>query len=214
MAFSSSVSSKKNSYWNGYYKKINVVSSPSDFAKFVLKKIKKTKGLLIDIGCGNGRDTFYFIKNKIHTLGCDHSLTVIKKNNKIKKVFSKINFCKKNVKFKKKINFFYARFFIHAISLKEEQIFFSNIKKNTESSSQIYLEFRTDKDPLMLEGKYLSKYERFTDHYRRFINVDSFVKRMKKLKMNILFLKTSNKFAVFKKDKPHICRVILSYKKK
>ena len=65
----------------------------------------------------------------------------------------------------------------------------------------------------MLEGKYISKYERYTDHYRRFINVDSFIKRMKKKKIDILFLKTSNKFAVFKKDKPHICRVILDLKK-
>ncbi len=214
MTFSFEVSSKKNSYWNKYYSKTNVISKPSDFAKFVLEKIKKTEGFLIDVGCGNGRDTFFFIKNKIQTIGCDRSLTVVKKNNNLKKVFSKINFCKKNIRLKRKVNIFYARFFIHAISLKEEEIFFDNIKKNTFSTCQIFLEFRTDKDPLMQKGKYLSKYERFTDHYRRFINVDRFVKRMKKLKIDILFLKTSNKFAVFKKDKPHICRVILSYKKK
>jgi tellurite methyltransferase len=208
------ISSRKNSYWNGYYNKTSAVSQPSDFAKFVLKKIKKTKGFLIDVGCGNGRDTIFFIKKKIDAFGCDHSLTIIKKNNKIKKVFNKINFCKKEVKLKKNFNFFYARFFIHAITLKEENFFFNNIKKNTDSSCQIYLEFRTDKDPLMLKGKYLSKYERVTDHYRRFINVESFVQRMKKKKINILFLKTSNKFAIFKKHKPHICRVILNYKKK
>ena len=65
----------------------------------------------------------------------------------------------------------------------------------------------------MSQGKYLSKFERFTDHYRRFINVNSFKKRIKKKKFNILFLKTSNKFAIFKEDKPDICRAILSYKK-
>ena len=65
----------------------------------------------------------------------------------------------------------------------------------------------------MSQGEYLSKYERFTDHYRRFINVDSFKKRIEKRKFKILFLKTSNKFAIFKDDKPEVCRVILSYKK-
>ncbi len=204
---------RKNSYWNKYYKNNIVVSKQSDFAKFVLKRIKKTTGSLIDIGCGNARDTIFFINNKVNAFGCYRSSTIIRKNNKIKKIFYHMNFCKKEIKLPKKFNFFYARFFIHAISLKEEEIFFKNIKKNIDSSCQIFLEFRTDKDPLMLEGKYISKYERYTDHYRRFINVDSFIKRMKKKKINILFLKTSNKFAVFKKDKPHICRVILDLKK-
>ena len=204
---------RKNSYWNKYYKNNIVVSKPSDFARFVLKRIKKTPGSLIDIGCGNARDTFFFINNKINAFGCDRSGTIIKKNKKIKKIFYHMNFCKKEIKLQKKFDFFYARFFIHAINLKEEEIFFKNIKKNIDTSCQIYLEFRTDKDPLMFEGKYISKYERHTDHYRRFINVDSFIKRMKKKKINILFLKTSKKFAIFKKDKPDVCRVILDLKK-
>jgi tellurite methyltransferase len=203
----------KKFYWNSFYNSTTTVQEPSDFATFVLKEIKKTYGLLLDIGCGNGRDTFFFLKNDIKAVGCDQSSSIIKKNNKLKKVFSQVDFCKKGVNLKKNINFFYARFFLHSISLKEEEVFFNNIKKNTFFSCQIYLEFRTDKDPLMLRGKYLSKHERFTDHYRRFINVDSFKKRVKKKNFKILFLKTSNKFAIFKNDKPDICRVILSYKK-
>ena len=206
--------SRTEFYWNSFYKKANTVAKPSDFARFVLKKIKKTPGSLLDVGCGNGRDTFFFLQNKINATGCDQSSLVIKKNNKLKKSFSKLNFCKSKINLKNNIDFFYARFFLHAISSKEEKIFFDNIKKNTYFSCKIFLEFRTDRDPLMSQGKYLSKYERLTDHYRRFINVDSFKKRVKKKKFKILFLEISNKFAIFKDDKPNICRVILSYKKK
>ena len=120
---------RKNSYWNKYYKNNIVVSKQSDFAKFVLKRIKKTTGSLIDIGCGNARDTIFFINNKVNAFGCDRSSTIIRKNNKNKKIFYHMNFCKKEIKLPKKFNFFYARFFIHAISLKEEEIFFKNIKK-------------------------------------------------------------------------------------
>ena len=200
-------------YWNSFYKRASTVGKPSDFSRFVLKKIKKTPGFLLDIGCGNGRDTFFFLQNKINATGYDRSSLVIKKNNKLKKSFSQLDFCKSEINLKNNIDFFYARFFLHAISSIEEEIFFRNIKNNTHFSCQIFLEFRTDRDPLMSQGKYLSKYERFTDHYRRFINVDSFKKRIEKRKFKILFLKTSNKFAIFKDDKPEVCRVILSYKK-
>ena len=50
-------------YWNNYYgdkKKFR----ESSFARFVFKKIKKRKNLkIVDIGCGNGRDSLFFSKN-------------------------------------------------------------------------------------------------------------------------------------------------------
>ena len=60
-------------FWNILYKKKSNIVKPSPFAKFVLKKIKKNKRTLLDVGCGNGRDTSYFIKNKIKALGFDVS---------------------------------------------------------------------------------------------------------------------------------------------
>lgn len=124
-----------------------------------------------------------------------------------------MNFCKKRIILKKKFNVFYARFFLHSISLNEEKKFFKNIKLNAKKESKIYLEFRTDKDPLIKKGKKISKYERYTDHYRRFINIDTFKKRVKNEKFNILFLKISNKYSVTKNDKPYLCRAILGWKK-
>ena len=47
---------------------------------------------MIDVGCGNGRDTIFFIKKKIDIIGLDQS-NVIKKN---KNIFKK-NFVKKNI---------------------------------------------------------------------------------------------------------------------
>ena len=161
-------------FWDSFYKKERKFDKPSDFARFVLKKIKKTNASLLDIGCGNGRDTIFFIQNKINAIGCDKSSVVIKKNNKSKKNYLQLDFCKAETKIKKNIYFFYARFFLHTISSIEEEFFFRSIKNNTSFSCQVFLEFRTDRDTLMSQGKYLSRYERFTDHYRRFINVNSF----------------------------------------
>ena len=43
-------------YWDTYYKS-NKKIKESSFARFVIKKIDKNSKI-IDIGCGNGRDSF------------------------------------------------------------------------------------------------------------------------------------------------------------
>ena len=45
-------------YWNNYYDNFEKFKE-SSFARFVKKKIKKNSKI-IDIGCGNGRDSFFF----------------------------------------------------------------------------------------------------------------------------------------------------------
>ena len=57
-------------YWDIYYKK-EKFQKESNFAKYIFskylkKKIKKNsfKFNLIDIGCGDGRDSFFLIKKK------------------------------------------------------------------------------------------------------------------------------------------------------
>jgi cyclopropane fatty-acyl-phospholipid synthase-like methyltransferase len=205
------MTSQKNSvYWNNFYKKFSL-QSESNFAKFVIKIIKKNK-TLIDIGCGNGRDTFFFIKKNIKALGIDKSITAISKNkNQIN--FKNINILKNYKKIKQKFDYIYARFFLHAIGKSEEIVFLKIIRYLSKSNSTIYLEFRTDKDPLIKKGSKISKNERIHGHYRRFINVENFCQNLKKFKFKILLCKQSTNFSKFKNEKPHICRLILKVKK-
>ena len=108
---------KNNKYWDKFYKNFKI-EKESKFAIFVYKRLKKLKNKIsiIDIGCGNGRDTIFFIKKKYNIIGVDQS-SVIGKNKKFfKKNFRKKNICKKNLKLDKKFDVVYARFFIHAIN--------------------------------------------------------------------------------------------------
>ena len=201
---------KKDNYWNKFYKKFNLIN-PSPFAKFILKKIKK-KNFLLEVGCGNGRDTFYFIKNKIKCHAYDISETAIKKNRIFsKKVFYIKNICKIQKKLKREFyDYIYARFFLHTINNNDQNYFFLNFKKILKKNGLIYLEFRTTKDNLFNKGKKISKYERITDHYRRFIDPNKLRNEVKKkYNFKIVYFKSSNKFAVYKNDKPHVCRLIL-----
>jgi len=71
-------------YWNKFYDK-KIINKESTFAKFTYKKIKKQKGKILDIGCGNGRDSFFFNQKGYNVTGIDISKKAIQKNSKIKK---------------------------------------------------------------------------------------------------------------------------------
>ncbi len=201
-------------YWNKFYKEFEF-KKPSNFAKFFFKKINNKKIKVADVGSGNGRDSYYFIKNYLKVISIDNSKKGILKcqNSKIGS-FHYADFCKNEIQKKSffKVNSFsyiYARFFIHAIDLNDEKIFFKNCKRLLQKNGKIFLEFRTIKDPLIKKGKKISQYERITSHYRRFINIDDFLKRIKKYNFKIEYIRQGYKFAIFKNDKPHICRLIL-----
>ena len=63
-------------YWDEYYKKDNAPLFPSPFAEYVADKLNTKKDIL-EIGCGNGRDSKYFSSKGHHVTGLDRSGTAI-----------------------------------------------------------------------------------------------------------------------------------------
>ena len=205
---------RKKYYWDKIYSQVEKIKSPSSFAKFCLRKYiddKKYKKLL-DVGCGDGRDTIYFSK-KLTSTGIDKSKEVINflrskylynKNLKFYKVdLDYLN----NAKFLK-YDYVYLRFLIHAITLSLEKKLLKNLKKLITKNSVIMAEFRSDRDPLMKFGKKISENERYTDHYRRFINFDEFKNRLKKQGYKIIYQIEKKGLSITKNDNPVLCRII------
>lgn len=204
-------------FWNKFYKKKLAVNKPSNFALFVKKFLKKYSSTIIDIGCGNGRDLFYFKKNKFDIIGIDLSkdaVSLIKKkliNKKDKKKIYHADFVNfdysKIIKNKFSI---YSRFTWHSINEKSENTLLKKLIKNS-NFEYIFIETRSDKDGLCGIGKEISKNEFITDHYRRFINKNSLVKKIKK-NFEIIYLKESTGFSIFKKENPCLIRLIAKRK--
>jgi ubiquinone/menaquinone biosynthesis C-methylase UbiE len=208
---------KNKKYWDNYYNLIEHNANPSSFAQFISKKFIKKDSYVLEVGSGDGRDTFYLRKKAKHILGIDLSNIVIKKNRlKSKRLgYKNINFINLSSSHinkirNKKINFIYARFFIHSINEVSEDIFLKILSKKFENNTLIAFEFRTIKDVLMKKGKKLSKYERLSDHYRRFINPKKFEKKLKNLKFNILYKKFGINLSKTKNENPHLCRIVFT----
>jgi len=202
-------------FWNKYYNSKDNNNKPSNFALFINKKYITKNTYLVDVGTGDGRDTFYLRKKAKHIYSIDQSNIAIKKNRLKARRLGVKNVTFKNLSSNhlkkitnKKINFIYARFFIHAINEVNEDIFLKSINKNFESKTIISLEFRTIKDVLMKKGKKLSKYERLTDHYRRFIDTKKFENKLKKLNYRVLYKKQGINLSKSPNDNPHLCRIV------
>ena len=110
----------------------------------------------------------------------------------------------------KKIDIIYARFFLHAINEANENKFLNIIKKDFKDNIIIALEFRTTKDVLRKKGKKISINERLTDHYRRFIDINNFKKKLEKMKFKILYIKSGINLSKSQNDNPHLCRIVFS----
>ena len=64
-------------YWNNFYKNNDSTLKPSSFARFIASKYTESNGTVIDVGCGNGRDTFYFSSKSIISVISDMFKTSI-----------------------------------------------------------------------------------------------------------------------------------------
>ena len=209
---------KKNIiYWNNYYVSKNNNDKPSNFAKFIKKKYIKKKTTLLDVGAGDGRDSFYFQNKARYIFAIDQSDVVINKNKlKAKRLnfknifFRKLSSNKLHTLKNKDVDIIYARFFLHAINETSENKFLDIIKKNFKDNTIIALEFRTTKDVLKKKGKKISLNERLTDHYRRFIDIKNFKKKLKKMKFKILYTKGGINLSKSLNDNPHLCRIVFS----
>ena len=206
------VKKTNKNYWNKFYIKKLALNQPSNFAKFVVRYIKKDKSKIIDIGCGNGRDIFFFRKKSLNFLGIDLSknATSLIKNKLIEEDKKKIlnaDFIKFDYRKKIKGKFsIYSRFTWHSINEKNENILLKKISK-LSNLEYIFIEARSVKDDLFGVGKKLGKNEYVTDHYRRFIDKNDLIKKFNKY-FKIIYLKESKGFSKFKKDNPCLIRLI------
>lgn len=162
-------------YWKEFYQK-NTIEEPSSFAEYILPLVK---GELIDLGCGNYRDTNFFLFNKIDADGIDevHGYKVedhIKKN--------------------KSPNNVYARFFWHAIDRPLQLKILKWTKKF------IFIEARTTEDAKRLK---MAK-----PHQRNYVNVAQLVSDLKANKFTIISMEEGTGLSPYKKEDPFLVRII------
>jgi len=198
-------------YWDEYYIKDNAPSFPSPFAEYVASNLS-TKQNILEIGCGNGRDSKYFSSKGHHVTGLDRSIEAIELCKNLYSSDEPIEFfygtitdiAKTN---KKKFDLIYSRFVIHAMSLNEELEMLKISYKLLNKDGQLFIECRSTNDPLSQKGEILSHTERVFGHYRRFIILEEFKLRLVKTGFEVVKAIENIGLAKFGEEDPMVIRV-------
>ena len=201
-------------YWDSYYKKRGAPIPPSSFAIFCNENFFGNHCHVLEFGCGNGRDSFYFSK-KHRVTAIDQSVVATDTNKQrahdegiLNIDFVDGEFGKKTSGMPEIVDVVYGRFVMHAMSLEDETQALHYSYQILKPEGKIYLEFRTDKDRLMNDGITVGLNERVTDHYRRFINLDEFCERLTQIGFTIDYCVEKSGLAKHGDDDPTVARVI------
>jgi len=208
------MSIEEKKYWESFYAKNRTFDKPSPFGKFVLPFIQDNKNML-ELGCGNARDSFYFISNRKITITaldqCDDEIEFLnnkKDNLPIEfKAHDFTNYTEDNT-----FDYVYSRFTLHSVSPDDEKRTFTNVYANLKEGGLFFVEVRSTKDELYGVGTDLGNHQFVTDHYRRFIVMEEMIKNGEDAGL-ILFYKLQSKgLAPYKSEDPEVIRLI--FKKK
>lgn len=197
-------------FWKKYYKKHRDNEIPSLFAVFCLENYIKPGTRLLELGCGNGRDAFYFAKNNLQITALDLESEEIKYLTKKNKC-TNLKFLNKDFTTFSSENTFdivYSRFTIHSISSDDETLTFKNTYKNLKKDGLFLMEVRSIKDEMFITSDKLSDNEGTTDHYRRFINYKEVKQKLEGMNFKIIFSIESTGLAPHKEEDPMIIRII------
>ena len=206
-------------YWDIYYKNNSVPLEPTSFAKYCLPLIKKNTTLL-ELGCGNGRDSIFFARNNILVYANDISKTAIENLQKSDSVSAMGNLKFINgdftnfeeEKFPEPFDTIYSRFTLHTILKNKLDKVLNWSFKSLRNDGLILIETRSTKDPLFLSGK-----GRLIDentflyeegHLRHFIESKELLKKLNNTGFSLEEVAESNNLSILGNDNPVLLRVI------
>ncbi|MDY0185760.1 MAG: class I SAM-dependent methyltransferase [Desulfuromonadaceae bacterium] len=197
--------------------------TPSPFAQWCMQTQLLAKHTILELGCGNGRDSFAFVQHGHSVLavdGCEVAITDNLAHYHAQDLngsarFHTLDFAQLNDlptligTSLAQVDILYTRFVLHAIPEVLEDALLDFAARTLPKGGRMLHEFRTNRDPLLQKGEVLSANERLTDHYRRFLDADTFRQKLGALGWKELFFIESQGLAVFGNDNPVVARVVV-----
>lgn len=205
----------RQAYWQSYYSRRSqkeALPLPSQFCVFVAGELAEPLRVL-DIGCGSGRDSMLFASHGHAVIGVDGAASAIDGCVDLAERFGlDASFVCATVEDESlaarlqpdgeeaRKTLVYARFFLHAITMPEEQRFLDLAARVTRPGDLLAVEFRTNRDVAQ---------SKVTDaHYRRFIDPLQFMGRVLAHGFAAEYFVEGFGFAKYRSDDAHVARFI------
>jgi SAM-dependent methyltransferase len=201
-------------YWANFYAH-NSYDSGSTFFEFVQQR-DDTPATVIDIGCGDGRDSRAFAAAGRTVLGLDQSPVGIEHATSGAEAMGLGEAARFRVCDVADVDdlgraldvvgdspgpaLFYLRFFLHAIHECAQEALLDAVGSHARAGDLFAAEFRTDKDEQNVKVH--------TKHYRRFQNADAFARELEGRGWSILHFEEGTGLSPYRDEDPVLCRVI------
>jgi len=204
-------------YWDSFYASNlldgKCLTTPSLFACEMLQKYMKIGKSLIELGCGNGRDSLFFASKGLNVTGIDASKVAIKELQS-KKLPSHCTFiCDDFVNvesiYQVQYDYCYSRFTLHAINEQQESQILAKAYDMLPEAGYLFIEARSIHDGKYGLGQAVEKNAYICDgHYRRFIDPKEIISKLKRIGFNIIENEESDQFAPQKGEKTVCLRIV------
>jgi hypothetical protein len=191
-------------YWKSVYKRKSVPTDASLFAGFCRDFLQDVSSV-VEAGSGNGRDAYFWGQTcevEAYDPACRPEDT------------NTVTFRQKPMEeLEGAYDLLYSRFSLHSVPEETENMLLEYAKKNCK---YIAIECRTVKDSIAKglneknEGAHSTTYAKA--HYRRYLDYEEFVSKLKSLGFQILFAGESDAYAPYKEYKPWCLRVVANCK--
>lgn len=210
--------SQESNYWAEFYSRNDFLEG-STFFEFVNDQ-QTMPSTVIDIGCGDGRDSFAFARAGKKVVGLDRSEVGVDHAEKkargtdldLDVAFAVCDVSDKNntyqilEKIRKGVGdepvCFYMRFFLHSIPEDVQDSLMETLSELAQPGDALAVEFRTDKDE--------DQFKTFgTDHYRRYQNAEAFSTTLRRqFGWNVSFETESTGLSVYETEDPVLYRAL------
>lgn len=202
-------------YWDKFYKKHENrgdISECSTFASFCCDSfLNKSPKTIVDLGCGNARDSKYFARNHL-VYGLDQSIDekVVNRNKLLSLKLIEQDFVYNDYNFSEKVDVFYSRFTIHSITQEDQKELLPKVYNHLDTGGLFCIEVRTTKDSKFGVGKHMRDTTYFNDnHTRRFIDSQEFLNEVLSLGFKLKYFNEQDNLSVYKDDNPVLMRIVL-----
>ena len=194
-------------YWKEFYT-THEIEQPSLFAVFVQEMLKPKQNIL-DLGCGNGRDSIYFASNGHRVVCVDKSfygIDCLKPSESIVPICADFKYL--YFKIDEKFDSVYSRFSLHAVDKETASYVYSFVYKSLVSGGRFFIECRSPFDELYGVGFETEPDAFISDHYRRFIRLDELRSELEGLGFKIIFSVCERNLAPHGNANPKVNRLI------
>ena len=208
---SSTTTEHRSDYWDEYYAARATTRRPlpSQFATFVAGELDRPHRV-IELGCGNGRDSIFFSSYGHEVVGVDGSEAAVAASSHLAEALGEqATFVQSAIDDPALADrlgegdgpkALYARFFIHAITDEEEQVLLDLAATVTNPGDLLAVEYRTIRDQVGAKET--------ETHYRRFVLPATFQARALERGFEVTYAVEGFGFAKYRHDDAYVARTL------